>query len=207
MNGRFLEAKEVREQLQELLETVAKQTSLSAEQLYAILRPETAPAGPRVERRAPAPGPATPRPAASTAAGLATSVQALFSTPASHAEPTPDRRTDPRPGPDRRRGKRQQLGLLGAIGSSIAYRVGRRRTRARFQRELAAAGVQEPARSRIVAEFEEETRIEQQLRTLQPFQRAFRYWHAFHLPLAVLMFVVLFAHVGVAIAFGYTWIF
>jgi len=35
----------------------------------------------------------------------------------------------------------------------------------------------------------------------------FRYWHAFHLPLAILMFVILAVHIAVAILFGYTWIF
>jgi len=261
MNGRFLEAKEVREQLHQLLEAVAQKTSLSADQLYAILRPETATDGPRGPRRQEAtvasraphpapspsrgPGPAItaseqPRPESGghpepRRTGLAASVEALFAArstatadatarparpePASArlgaeshgarapARPAPDRRARPRPGPDRRRTARAQLGLAGAIASSIRYRMGRGRARKRFQRELRAAGVNEPILSRIVADFEEETRIEQQLRTLQPFQRAFRYWHAFHLPLAAVMFVVLFGHVAVAIAFGYTWIF
>ena len=54
--------------------------------------------------------------------------------------------------------------------------------------------------------LEQERRFEQQLRMLAPFQAAFRYWHAFHLPLASVMLLVLILHVGVAIAFGYTWI-
>ena len=42
---------------------------------------------------------------------------------------------------------------------------------------------------------------------LSPFQRLFGYWHVLHIPLASVMFVTLAIHVGVAIAFGYTWIF
>ena len=53
----------------------------------------------------------------------------------------------------------------------------------------------------------EQRRLRQQALFLQPFQRMFRYWHVVHLPLAVVMFLVLTVHVGVAILFGYTWIF
>ena len=42
---------------------------------------------------------------------------------------------------------------------------------------------------------------------LQKFRQLFYYWHVVHLPFALVMFVILFIHVGVAIAFGYTWIF
>ena len=42
------------------------------------------------------------------------------------------------------------------------------------------------------------------LRTMQKF---FKYWHIVHLPFAITMFVIMFIHVGVTIAFGYKWIF
>jgi hypothetical protein len=109
-------------------------------------------------------------------------------------------------GPDRRRGARRKVGVLSAIGDSVSFAFQRRRERARFRRVLAASGVSEPARSRVIRNLEEERRLELQLRLLEPFQAAFRYWHAFHLPLAVVMVVVLIVHVAVAIAFGYTWI-
>lgn len=117
-----------------------------------------------------------------------------------------DRRAQPREGPDRRRRPRRKMGVLGAVGGSMRYAVGRRKESARFHRILAEASVSEPARSRIVRNLQEESRIEQQLRMLDPFQAAFRYWHAFHLPLATVMLLVLIVHVGVAVAFGYTWI-
>lgn len=41
---------------------------------------------------------------------------------------------------------------------------------------------------------------------LQQFRQIFHYWHAVHLPFSVVMFAILLIHVGVAIAFGYTWI-
>ena len=40
---------------------------------------------------------------------------------------------------------------------------------------------------------------------LQPFGRLFRYWHAVHLPLAIVMALVLLVHIAVAFLFGYAW--
>jgi hypothetical protein len=123
------------------------------------------------------------------------------------SQPQPgERRTPPRSGADRRRRPRPKLGILGALLDSARYHLGRGRERARFRKALTAAGVPEPTRSRVVQGLQEERRIEQQLRMLEPFQAVFRYWHAFHLPLAAVMTLVLIVHVGVAIAFGYTWI-
>lgn len=108
--------------------------------------------------------------------------------------------------PDRRQDPRHRRGIVGALGGAIAYALGARARRTRVHEVLAEAGVPKTARARIAHGLEEERRIEQQLRLLEPFQAAFRYWHAFHLPLAVVMVLVLLVHVGVAVAFGYTWI-
>ena len=49
--------------------------------------------------------------------------------------------------------------------------------------------------------------LEQQRRLLLPFQRLFSYWHILHLPLAIVLLIVMIAHVTVAFLFGYVWIF
>jgi hypothetical protein len=41
---------------------------------------------------------------------------------------------------------------------------------------------------------------------LEQFKQIFHYWHVVHLPFSIIMFLILFVHVGVAVAFGYTWI-
>lgn len=41
---------------------------------------------------------------------------------------------------------------------------------------------------------------------LEKFRQIFHYWHVIHLPFSIVMFVILIIHVGVAVAFGYTWI-
>lgn len=42
---------------------------------------------------------------------------------------------------------------------------------------------------------------------LKVMHRLFHYWHIFHLPFAVSMFVIMLIHVAVTIIFGYKWIF
>ena len=41
---------------------------------------------------------------------------------------------------------------------------------------------------------------------LEQIQQLFHYWHVIHLPFSIVMVVILFIHVGVAIVFGYRWI-
>jgi hypothetical protein len=41
---------------------------------------------------------------------------------------------------------------------------------------------------------------------LEKFRQIFHYWHVIHLPFSIVMFIILIIYVGVAIAFGYTWI-
>lgn len=42
---------------------------------------------------------------------------------------------------------------------------------------------------------------------LRTMQKLFNYWHIFHLPFALSMFIIMIIHVVVTIAFGYKWIF
>ena len=52
-----------------------------------------------------------------------------------------------------------------------------------------------------------EARLGLEVALLGSFQRLFRYWHVFHLPLAIVMFLILAVHVTVAVPFGYAWVF
>ena len=45
------------------------------------------------------------------------------------------------------------------------------------------------------------------IKRLQTMQRLFKYWHVAHLPFALIMLIIVIIHVGVTLAFGYTWIF
>jgi hypothetical protein len=96
-------------------------------------------------------------------------------------------------------------GLLGAIVSAVRFDLGRRRRGSRVRRALTGWRVPVHMHGRLIELVEKQAQTEQQIVLLQPFQRLFRYWHVFHLPLAIVMFLILIVHVAVAAAFGYAW--
>ena len=48
--------------------------------------------------------------------------------------------------------------------------------------------------------------LRQRILLLEKIQQLFHYWHVVHLPFSLVMFAILVIHIGVAVAFGYTWI-
>ena len=59
----------------------------------------------------------------------------------------------------------------------------------------------------IIETARSKTIISRRIGLLRTMQKIFRYWHIVHLPFAVVMFVIMFIHVAVTIAFGSKWIF
>ncbi len=53
----------------------------------------------------------------------------------------------------------------------------------------------------------ERIKLTRRIQFLEQLKFYFHYWHVIHLPFTIIMFIILFVHIGVAIAFGYTWIF
>jgi len=49
--------------------------------------------------------------------------------------------------------------------------------------------------------------LQRKIKLLKHMQNIFRYWHVAHLPFAIIMFVIMIIHIGVAVTFGYRWIF
>lgn len=49
--------------------------------------------------------------------------------------------------------------------------------------------------------------VTRKISTLKIAQRLFGYWHAVHLPFAIIMFIIMIIHIVTAIVFGYKWIF
>lgn len=52
-----------------------------------------------------------------------------------------------------------------------------------------------------------ERSVNRKMHNLVTMQTYFRYWHVAHLPFAIIMLLIMIIHVGVTVAFGYTWIF
>lgn len=101
----------------------------------------------------------------------------------------------------------QPRGLLHALALAARYDLTRRSRIRKLRRAVGAATLPPFIKEDLVAVVRAQSAVEQQHVLLQPFQRLFHYWHIFHLPLTVVMFVILSVHVAVAIMLGYTWIF
>lgn len=102
---------------------------------------------------------------------------------------------------------RTPRGFVGALGLAVRQDLMKWHLKRRIRRLCARKGIPEGLREAAVQLVHEGLRLEQQIVLLQPFQRLFRYWHILHMPLAALMFLIMLIHVGVAVIFGYTWIF
>lgn len=103
----------------------------------------------------------------------------------------------------RERAPVRKRGALSALALAVRHDFQRRRELHRLGRSLARRGVADADRAALLEVAEERIRLEQQLELLEPFQRMFRLWHVFHLPLALVMFLILAVHVAVAVYFGY----
>jgi len=76
-----------------------------------------------------------------------------------------------------------------------------------IKKKLKSNGIKAYERNSILSMVKEEINLASRIVRLQSMQRIFKYWHVAHLPFALIMLIVVVMHVGVAIAFGYTWIF
>ena len=100
-----------------------------------------------------------------------------------------------------------EMGLMDVVRFFIVNDLTRRsRLRALFKK-LERRGLHGEVLLRIRAMASRRIMLTRRIAFLQQFKRIFHYWHVVHLPFSIVMFVILSIHVGVAIAFGYTWIF
>jgi len=97
-------------------------------------------------------------------------------------------------------------GLFSSLWLAARFDLTRRSRLRKAERLLTARRVVPVARRSLMSVLRRRFEIEQQIVLLTPFQRLFRYWHLFHLPLTIVMFLILAVHVTVAILFGYTWV-
>jgi hypothetical protein len=93
-----------------------------------------------------------------------------------------------------------------ALLLGLRWDLGRLRREREIRVLMEGAGGSRQLSREVVALALEEARLGMQTALLKPFQRLFRYWHVFHLPLAIVMFLILAVHVTVAILFGYAWV-
>ena len=77
----------------------------------------------------------------------------------------------------------------------------------KLNKNLAIAGFSKIRRKEIKNKAQAEIILSRRLGLLRTMQNLFKYWHIFHLPFAIAMFVIMTIHVIVTITFGYKWIF
>lgn len=77
----------------------------------------------------------------------------------------------------------------------------------RIKKALKKYGIKRKALKAVLRTIKNKLVLQRRIKILMSMQRLFKYWHVAHLPFAVIMFLILLVHVGVAIAFGYFWIF
>ena len=97
--------------------------------------------------------------------------------------------------------------ILKAIAHSFTFGIRKRAIKRKFDAGLKEQGVPDELRKMAIPLLMGNAQLQLRAQVMQPFIRAFGYWHAFHMPLALVMLVTLLVHIGVAIVFGYTWIF
>lgn len=67
--------------------------------------------------------------------------------------------------------------------------------------------ISEPYLHRVVQLAWRKMTLQRRIVLLNQVQQLFHYWHVFHKPFAIIMYIIMFVHVGVAVWLGYTWIF
>jgi len=97
--------------------------------------------------------------------------------------------------------------FLDALWTALRFDLTKRTLRQQARQALAAQSLSPEQTQAALPLLVQSARLGQQRLVTGPFQRLFGYWHVLHLPLAFVMLVTFLVHVGVAIVFGYTWIF
>ena len=100
-----------------------------------------------------------------------------------------------------------EMGLMDVLSFFIVSDFSRRSRLHTLFGNLERRGLRGHMLARIRAMATRRIILTRRIAFLQQFKKLFHYWHVIHLPFSVVMFVILSIHVGVAIAFGYTWIF
>ncbi len=97
--------------------------------------------------------------------------------------------------------------LLNSLGFMVRDYFHMTKTLRILVRELKRAGLSrhDTIRARRIAKVRMVTA--RRIRTLKVMHRFFRHWHIVHLPFAIVMFLIMFVHIGVVFTFGYRWIF
>ena len=98
-------------------------------------------------------------------------------------------------------------GIIPSVFQSLRFELRKGRQKKQFDEALTNQAVKPELRQWAIPLLMDNAHLQIRAQVMQPFIRAFGYWHVLHIPLALVMLIALIIHIAVAIAFGYTWIF
>ncbi len=100
----------------------------------------------------------------------------------------------------------EKLSLAEMVLFLIVSDVTRRRQLKKIRKYLKRQSIDPQYIKKIASLASQNIILRRRITFLEKVQYLFHYWHVIHLPFSIIMFLILIIHVGVAIAFGYTWI-
>jgi hypothetical protein len=104
-------------------------------------------------------------------------------------------------------GKGANAGFASLVWSLIRMDLSRFQRFRALRALLTKSAVDEHVIKEIVRLADERNVLRHRVDLLQRVHQVFHYWHVIHVPFSFTLFAILAIHIGVAVAFGYTWIF
>ena len=102
---------------------------------------------------------------------------------------------------------RGNAGFAALVWSLLRADFSRYRRVAALRLLIKRSSVDDRTLREIIRLADERIVLQQRISLLEKVQQVFHYWHVIHIPFSITLFVILAIHIGVAVAFGYTWIF
>ena len=97
--------------------------------------------------------------------------------------------------------------LITAVGFFVRDFFDIKRVMKLLKMRIKLLGIGKLERDELLKAAKSEIIIARRIALLRTSQKLFHWWHIFHLPFAIAMFVIMVIHVAVTIIFGYKWIF
>lgn len=97
--------------------------------------------------------------------------------------------------------------LITAVGFFVRDYFDIKRVMRLLKIRIKLLGIGKSQSNELIKAAKSEIVIARRIALLRTSQKLFHWWHIFHLPFAITMFVIMVIHVAVTIIFGYKWIF
>ncbi|RMG65319.1 MAG: hypothetical protein D6715_08645 [Calditrichaeota bacterium] len=96
----------------------------------------------------------------------------------------------------------KKRGILGMVWQDLTWPLVRSRYETLIARRL---NIPQTQIRQFMQVLRRKERLEKRIDVLVQVQRLFHYWHIIHKPFAIIMYLIMLIHVGVAVWLGYTW--